>query len=279
MISLIGSSMTKRKQLSIIVPSYNDARIQRAITSIRQFDDMDAVRVLVIDGGSCEVVLDVIRGELTPEDMLISEPDNGIFDALNKGLDNCDTEYIGWLGSDDLFTGCVRASDVLQSLRQADLLIYDLWYFWGKRITRAIHGFPSRIGLARIGLHNPHFATFGSAGLLRSERFDLTLRGSDIDYFLKLFARKPRVVAVGKVAVLSEEGGFSNKSALEILRTNLELCRVYARHSGWLLAPLAVLIKLGYKSLSKGYCKVLARSARIPTESGLSSAASGLRDW
>src|ERR1700722_18695786 len=142
--------MTANKRLSIILPSYNDARVERAIRSIRCFDDAQIVRIILIDGGSNRETLELIRRSLTPADVLVSEPDKGIFDALNKGLDLCETQFIGWLGSDDVFTGNLPASEVVRALEQNDILVANVAHFRGDFITRVTHGAPSRLGMTRF---------------------------------------------------------------------------------------------------------------------------------
>ncbi len=255
--------MTAVKRLSIIVPSYNDARIERSIRSIRRFDDLGTVRIVVVDGGSPDAITQLIARNLSPHDTFISEPDNGIFDALNKGLDACDTEFIGFLGSDDLYTGAVLASQVIAALTEYDVFMANAAFFRNGYVTRKTLGLPSRIGLMNLGLHNPHHATFGAAELLKSERFSLELRGSDIDYFIKIFNKKPRVTSVNTVATFQEEGGFSNSSMVDILRTNMELISMYAHYTNWILGPIAVIIKLGYKLASRAYYGVFRM--RAPT--------------
>lgn len=75
-----------QKNLSIIIPSFNDLRILRAIESVRRFDDVGQASIVVVDGGSKPEVVAKIAEYLTADDILISEPDKGIFDALNKVL-------------------------------------------------------------------------------------------------------------------------------------------------------------------------------------------------
>ena len=245
--------MTRSRRLSIILASYNDARIEESIRSIRRFDDIEAVRLVVVDGGSSRDIVGVIRPLLEHGDVLISEPDSGIFDALNKGLALCTTEFVGWLGSDDIFTGRVLASDVVRALETNDLFVASLAVFRGARIRRLTHSLPCRFGLARFGLHNPHYSTFGRLSLLRTERFDLGLLGSDIEYFLRIFARRPRVATTSRVAVLMREGGFSSSSYGKILSVNRQLFQVYARHSSWPTAVFALVVKAAYKCMSAGY--------------------------
>jgi glycosyltransferase involved in cell wall biosynthesis len=248
--------MTANKRLSIILPSYNDARVERAIRSIRCFDDAQIVRIILIDGGSNRETLELIRRSLTPADVLVSEPDKGIFDALNKGLELCDTQFIGWLGSDDVFTGNLPASEVVRALEQNDILVANVAHFRGDFITRVTHGAPSRLGMTRFGLNNPHFATFGAASLLKSERFRLGLRGADIEYFIRIFARKPRVASVNVVATLAEEGGYSTASYRLMLGSHLALVRVYAEATNWAVAFISYLLKIGYRVSSVTYYRL-----------------------
>ena len=243
--------MTKNKRLSIILPSYNDFRIERAIKSIRRFDDIGVVRIVVVDGGSSYEVKHAITNCLSSDDTFISEPDGGIFDALNKGLDASETDYIGWLGSDDMFTGKVLASRVILLLEKYDLFVANVNFFDKGYVTRTTFALPSCLGLTKFGLHNPHYGTFGSAALLKSERFNLGLRGSDIEYFIKIFNKKPRVTSLNLTVTLQEEGGFSNSSYLEILRTNYELISLFG-----VLGPISIVVKLGVKLSSKIYYKI-----------------------
>lgn len=254
--------MTEARQLSVIIASYNDARIAGAIDSVRAFDDADTVKILVVDGGSRPEILRIIRDRLRPADRLISEPDRGIFDALNKGLDACDTPYIGWLGSDDAFSGLIKARAVVEALEGADLLVTntvvvkDISALPVGNIVRLTHSAPSGRGWVPWGLHNPHYSTFGRASVLCAERFRLDLRGADIDYFLRIFKKNPRVVTFNVVATLQGDGGYSTRSWRSMFKTNSELIGVYASHGNWLKGLLAVSIKVSYKLAMTGYYRL-----------------------
>ncbi len=240
--------MTCDRRLSIILPSYKDQRITRAIRSIREFDDAGLVQIVIVDGGSGQGLLDAIRAALTDSDVLLSDPDKGIFDALNKGLDRCDTEFIGWLGSDDMFTGRLRASEVVLMLESHDLFIANMVHFRGEFASRTTFAWPAAHGLVKFGFNNPHFSTFGKASLFKSKRFILGMRASDIDYFLRVFAHRPDTARSSAVAVVSEEGGFSSESRRLVFQSNMQLVGVYARHTGMLIALLSVVFKLVFKS-------------------------------
>ncbi len=241
--------MTKR--LSIIMPSFNDARIAEAIASVRRFDDIDTVKLVIIDGGSKPEVVNLLKAAVRPGDILVSEPDKGIFDGLNKGLDRVDTEFLGWLGSDDFFTGQVKASDVVAALEHEDLFVTSLAIFQDRIVRRLTSAWPSAHGLASIGLHNPHYSTFGRSALMKSVQFRLDLKGADIDYFLRIFARRPSVQVDRRVGTLQREGGFSTAGWRRVLEINRELFGVYYENCGLLRALVALPVKLGYKLVQR----------------------------
>lgn len=237
--------------LTILIPSFRDPRILATIRSVRHFDDLDAVRILVIDGGSPPDLVEAIRAALIPGDVLVSESDKGIFDGLNKGLARIETPYMGWLGSDDLFTGEVMASEVLAALADADLFIHSVAFIDDRHIRRVTHSGPPARGLMRFGLHNPHYGTFGRTALLQSECFDIGDTAADIDYFLKIWMKNPSIAHAAKIGTLMGEGGFSNSSMQKILQNNRSVYGAYRRTYGILTPPVAVATKLLYKAIGR----------------------------
>lgn len=244
--------MHERLSLAIIIPSYNDERIIKAIRSARMFDDCSAVKVVVADGGSSPRLIADISAELGPQDVLVSEPDEGIFDGFNKGLalaEDCD--FIGWIGSDDYFTGQLKSSTVLENLREADLFIADVLHVADGIVQRRTPAMPSALGLWRIGLHNPHMGTFGKSDLLRGVRFCNTAPASDVDYFINVFKRARKVTYSGTPVVCQTLGGFSNGSFRKMLRGNRDSFRIYWEHFGMFHAVIAIFGKLTFKAISR----------------------------
>ena len=249
-------------RLAIIIPSFNDDRILRAIRSVRVFDDIGTVTIVVIDGGSRGDLQRDIRAALGAGDVFVCEPDRGIFDALNKGLAHCENGSIGWLGSDDLYTGRVKASEVTALLDSHDMVVTDVAHFEGGRVRRLTHALPCRYLLARFGFNVPHFGSFVRRSLIADRRFDVADRCADIEFFNALFSLRPRIATVGRTGLLAELGGFSTASGRKIVMLNIGLLRVYQRHVGLIAAPLSVATKLSYKIVSSMYYKVVRVEAR-----------------
>jgi len=111
--------------VSIITPSFNRGQfIEEAILSVKN-QDYPHVEHLVIDGGSTDGTLDVIRRyEGTYNLRWVSEPDEGQAEALNKGFRLAQGEVLGWLNADDTYQpGAVRSAVTwLQSHPAVDLV-------------------------------------------------------------------------------------------------------------------------------------------------------------
>lgn len=91
----------KAPSISIITATYNAAEhLPGLIESVRQQTDKD-FEWIVIDGGSQDGTVDIIKSACDVITDYISERDHGIYDALNKGIKRCKTDYYLVLGADD----------------------------------------------------------------------------------------------------------------------------------------------------------------------------------
>jgi glycosyltransferase len=250
--------------LSIIIPSFNDPRIANAIASVRRFDDCGRVQIVVVDGGSAAGLLEQVGSLVKEGDILISEPDKGIFDALNKGLERAEGEFIGWLGSDDIFTPAVKSSEVIDALAEVDLFIGGTMMLRGNRVSRALWLSRYPVRAAYLGLHNPHFSTFGRAALLRRERFTVDCPVADIDYFLRIFKNNPSVNVDRRTVTLMQLGGFSNASLASVIAHNREVFRIYRSYVSLPQAAVALLLKTVPKLVSVFFYQL--RTCRVQDE-------------
>ena len=88
-------------KISIITVSYNAAKtIEQTISSVVNQTYQD-IEYIIIDGGSTDGTMDIIRKYEDRIAYWISEPDKGIYDAMNKGIDVATGDYVYFLGADD----------------------------------------------------------------------------------------------------------------------------------------------------------------------------------
>ena len=114
-------------KLSIIIPTFNSANtLRRALDSIigQTLNDLE---VLIMDGVSTDQTLDIAKTYNGNRIRIFSEPDNGVYDAMNKGIDKASGEWLYFLGSDDyLFSKDVLSKVFEKKLDGIDILYGDV---------------------------------------------------------------------------------------------------------------------------------------------------------
>lgn len=266
-----GTNPLPTPQIDIIIPVLNDLRVLDAVESICFFDDCDSVRIVIMAGSSSDEFLATVQAALRPGDDLCTEPDTGIFDALNKGLDRCTAPIIGWLGADDIFTGHVRASEVIDAFSSGDVdvLVYSTEYHVNRRITRKLRAGLSRKSLVRWGFHNGHFSTFLHRSVYETHRFKISQQRrnlfSDIEFFADLLVNA-KVVTRDAVSTYMAEGG-SASGTMKSVKVNFEQrFHLYRRQFGLLSGVLAPSICLAWKIASVVKYKLAPRECRTAWE-------------
>ena len=93
----------KEPKISIVMPSFNQAQyIERSIVSVIN-QNYKNVQLIIIDGGSDDGTIKIIKKYIKYIDYYVSEPDDGQSEALNKGFKIANGDIYGWLNSDDLY--------------------------------------------------------------------------------------------------------------------------------------------------------------------------------
>lgn len=113
--------------VSIVTPSYNQARFLEATLRSVLEQDYPNMEYLVVDGASSDGSVEIIHRYADRLAWWVSEKDSGQSEAINKGLRRARGEFVGWLNSDDIYLpGAVSAAvKIFQSHPQAGLVYGD----------------------------------------------------------------------------------------------------------------------------------------------------------
>lgn len=128
--------MTSKPVISIIVAVYNGAKtLQRCIDSVSD-QTYDHKELIIIDGGSTDGTIEIIRSNQNKVTYWQSEPDNGIYNAWNKALDHLSGDWILFLGSDDYLWKSSVFEEMMPHLIKAESQDMRMVYGQVARVTQ-----------------------------------------------------------------------------------------------------------------------------------------------
>ena len=215
------------KDISIITATFNTEKtVRHCIQSVAE-QSVQAEHI-VVDGGSADRTFDIVSEYKTDIAQAVSEKDNGIYDAMNKGISMISGKVVGILNADDFYPAKDVLKKVLAAFKDPSIgaCYGDLWYVDEQRpdkVVRRWHSGAFQRSKFYWGWMPPHPTFF-----VRKELYDLYGRfnldlGSAADYELMLrFLLKHRVNAayIPEVLVHMRAGGVSNASLSNRLEAN-----------------------------------------------------------
>ncbi|MFC3199657.1 glycosyltransferase family 2 protein [Parapedobacter deserti] len=220
--------------LTVITVVYNNVRdIERTIASVVQ-QTYPAIEYLIIDGGSTDGTVDVIRRYEDRVAAWVSEPDKGIYDAMNKGLAMANGEYVLFMNSGDEIYSPNTVAEVFGSAPGADIYygeteMYDEhWESLGLRR----HAIPERFTWRsfRYGMNISHQAIYIRRAI--TGPYDLQYQlSADIDWIIRAAKQAKTIVNTRRIVAKYLVGGMSKKRHWRSLR---ERFRIFSKYYGLL---------------------------------------------
>ena len=211
-------------KISIITAVYNNqAHIGQCISSVLS-QTYPNIEYIIVDGKSTDETLDVIKSYEKKISKWVSEPDKGIYDALNKGIALATGDVIGFLHSDDVFDNPSVIEIIADKFLQTgcDATYGDLVYVSKTDITKIVRYWkscPFEVKKFRHGWMPPHPTLFMTKEVYNSYgTFDLCYRiASDYELMLRTVGSgQLKCEYIPQIITRMRMGGASNKSLKNI---------------------------------------------------------------
>jgi len=205
-------------KISIITVCYNSSQfIRTAIESVLAQTYPD-VEYIVIDGASSDNTLDIIYEYSDHISHIVSEPDEGLYDAMNKGLALVSGDVVGILNSDDFFLSSTVIADIATMLREkadADMILANVDFVQASDLStpvRLYSSFNFSPWQLRFGFMPSHTGAFiKSSAYTRVGNYKLGYKsGADFDIFTRMLAvHKLKYERLNQTVIRMRLGGIS----------------------------------------------------------------------
>lgn len=243
-------------KVSIITVTFNSEEfIACCIDSVHNQTYSD-IEHIIIDGGSTDKTLEIIKSRENRVETIISEKDDGIYDAMNKGLNYVTGDIVAYLNSDDLYESNNTIERIVQEFEktECDATVGSLTYVDQNNIDKVIrywHVPPFSKGAFAKGWHSAHLPFFAKRELYEkygNYNTDLKI-AADFEIMLRYMERySVSVSTIPEVIGRMRVGGVSNRSLKNILEGNREI-RYAFKLNGISVSPFYTIKRLFQKTL------------------------------
>ncbi|MDY6934532.1 MAG: glycosyltransferase family 2 protein [Spirochaetota bacterium] len=251
-------------KVTIITVVYNGQdTIQDTIESVLT-QTYENIEYIIIDGNSNDGTVEIIKSYGKKISKFISEPDNGIYDAMNKGIGFATGDLIGFLNSDDLYLDASVIEKVVNTIEsnKSNSCYGDLIYFDkndNDKIIRNWHSDNYYNGIFKRGWHPPHPTFFVRKNIYEKfGNFNLEFKiAADYELMLR-FLEKCNVSTcyIPETLVKMRIGGTSNRNIKNIIIANIECYKAWKVNNlqynplMFISKPLSKIQQFNYKKKS-----------------------------
>ena len=243
-------------KISIITVVYNNEKtIKDAMESVLK-QTYKNIEYVIIDGKSIDNTVNFINEHKEKLGYFISENDNGIYDAMNKGIQATTGDVIGILNSDDLY----QDSDVISAVMQRfnddpglDILYGDLVYVKSHDTSKVVRNWKSKAYYNRFFENAnvpPHPSLFVRSKVYKEiGLFDLKYKlAADYELMLRMFKKHNfKSKYLNRLIIKMRLGGATNQSFLNIFNQNKEIIKAWKNNglkAPFYLMPLRIFKRL-----------------------------------
>lgn len=225
-------------RISIITATYNSASTIRDTLESVNAQTYPDIEHIIVDGASKDNTLDLVKKYGKRVSLIISEPDKGIYDAMNKGIKAATGDVIGILNSDDFFTSEDVISAIVFAFENNDIdAVYgDVHYVNPENLNKCVRYYSSAVfkpSLFKFGLMPAHPSFYVKRSCYEKYGvYSLDYKiASDFDLLIRfLYTHKIKYRYLKKDFVTMRTGGESTKNLnnrMLLNKEDLKACRKY----------------------------------------------------
>jgi glycosyltransferase involved in cell wall biosynthesis len=227
-----------KPRVSVITAVYNNAATVK--DTLLSFESQSYPRAehIIVDGASTDGTLDIVRQYAGKNTVIRSEPDQGMYDAMNKGLALASGDIIGFLNADDIYADPHVLEEIVSAIdeKNVDAVYGDLVYVDRMDVGRVVRYWKSRDyqdGLFEKGWMPAHPTFYARKSVYEKYGgYDLSYRRqSDFELTLRFLAvHKIKSAYIPRILVHMRSGGAS-RGLRHVIEGNIEAYRACRRHS------------------------------------------------
>ena len=243
-------------KISIITVVYNNEKtIQDAMQSVLG-QTYKNIEYVIIDGSSKDNTVNLIKEYKDQLGHFVSEKDNGLYDAMNKGIQACTGDVIGILNSDDLYQDSQVIAAVMEEFKNdkvLDIVYGDLVYVKSNDTNTIVRNWKSKEYYKRFFENAnvpPHPALFVRSKVYKEAGlFDLQFKlAADYELMLRMFKKHNfKSKYINRLIIKMRLGGATNQSYTNIVNQNKEILRAWkvnGLQAPFYLMPLRIIKRL-----------------------------------
>ncbi len=212
-------------KITVITVVYNsEDLIEETILSVIN-QNYSNLEYIVIDGASTDKTIEIISKYLDRIDVFISEPDLGIYNAMNKALSYATGEWINFMNAGDLF---YNVETINKIFGQGQVTNYRASIIYGNHILLYKHGdvlkIPRSLNLLWMGMTIQHQSVFVNSRVFETDKFNENYRfAADFDLFYKCYKHNLKIIKSDEAISKVTPGGFSESNSF---KTYLEFMNI-----------------------------------------------------
>lgn len=217
---VMGENMIKEHypKISIVTVCFNSAKtIEQTILSVIN-QTYSNIEYIIIDGKSTDGTVEIIKKYQKKIAYFVSEPDGGIYDAMNKGIEKATGDYIYFIGSDDYLVDEKIMSVVANYLkedRNIDILSGGVWVLDEEQGLKKQNNPRPLMSEILAGTMLSHQGMFVRTNLMKLNMFNVEYKiAADFDFLIKCVKNNCQVEYIDDSIAYYSDQGFSSSSGI-----------------------------------------------------------------